>query len=74
MKGEQHYHLDTKKTARGQQWSAIPSALPYTFREPEMCTAGQMVLLSADHYWPRAVFFFILKLMQGSGSEGDDVL
>ena len=29
---------------------------------------------TADHYWPWAVFFKILKFMQGSGPEGDDVL
>ena len=28
----------------------------------------------ADHYWPWAVFFKILKFRQGSGPEGDDVL
>ena len=29
---------------------------------------------TADHYWPWAVFFKILKFRQGSGPEGDDVL
>ena len=29
---------------------------------------------TADHYWPLAVFFEILKFRQGSGPEGDDVL
>ena len=28
---------------------------------------------TADHYWPWAVFFKILKFRQGSGPEGDDV-
>ena len=29
---------------------------------------------TADHYWPWAVFFMILKFKQGSGPKGDDVL
>ena len=29
---------------------------------------------TADHYWPWAVFFKILKFRRGSGPEGDDVL
>ena len=29
---------------------------------------------TADHYWPWAVFFKILKFRQGSGPERDDVL
>ena len=37
---------EEEKTAQGQYWSAIPFALLYTFREPEMCTAGQRVLLT----------------------------
>ena len=32
------------------------------------------ILGTADHDWPWAVFFKILKFMQGSGPEGDDVL
>ena len=37
---------NVKKTAQGQQWSAIPFALPYTFWESKMCTAGQRALLT----------------------------
>ena len=49
----------------------ITLALLYTFREPEMFTAGLRVLLIITGPGP---FLFILKLTQGSGPEGDDVL
>ena len=29
----------------------------YIIREPEICTAGQRVLLTNDHYLPRPIFF-----------------
>ena len=47
-----------KKTAQGQLWSAIPSALLYTFWECEMYTAGQRVLLTIAGPAPS---FFLTK-------------
>ena len=54
-----------KKTARGQYWLAIPFALVYTFREPEMCTAGQRVLLTITGPGPS---FFLLDPLELSST------
>ena len=42
---------------------------------PVMVSVHSRAKGAADHYWPWAIFFKILKFRQGSeGREGDDVL
>ena len=59
-----------KKTSQGQKWSAIPSALLYTFWEIEICTTGRRVLLTlADP--GLSLFHTLFQLRLGSAPEGE---
>ena len=68
-----------ERRERGEKISGMQRITPQVDFVESSWTSGTLEQMcrakgTADHYWPWAVFFKILKFRQGSGPDGDDVL